>query len=143
MNKKIIFGLLFFLLLLYPAISVFQLHQTIQDQNSAKMIDQQLMAYQLSIWLSWLIMVIISIYYKWTTKRNDFFYFIYFFLLVGFGIFGFYFQKSVTILEIETSFRDNYTLGVFATLQNFAAAGILTGFLQAAVWWFTRRWHRR
>lgn len=142
MNKKAIFILIFLLILFYPAISAFQLHQTTNSQGSAE-IEQQLSAYQLSIWLSWLVMVIISIYYKWTTERNDFFYFTYVFLLVGFGIYGFYFQKTVNILEIESPFHDNYTLGVFAALRNLAVAGVLTGFLQAAVWWFTRRWHRK
>lgn len=143
MNKKIIFSLVFLLIVLYPAITAFELFQVINSQGSEEMIEQQLSAYQLSIWLSWVGMVIISIYYKWTTERNDFFYFTYVFLLVGFGIYGFYFQKTINILELESPFQDNYTLGVFAALRNLAVAGILTGFLQAAVWWFTRRWHRR
>lgn len=73
MSKKIIFGLLIFLILLYPAISVFQLNQTINDQVSAEIMEQQLSAYQLSIWFTWLFSVIVSVYYKWTTGRNDFF----------------------------------------------------------------------
>lgn len=143
MNKEVILGLVFFLIIFYPAVSAFNLHQAIYTQDSAEIIEQQLSAYQLSIWLSWLVMVIASIYHKWTTERNNFFYFTYIFLLIGFGIFGFYFQKMVNLFDIETSFQDKYTLGVFAALRNLAVAGILTAFLQAAVWWFTRRWHRR
>lgn len=143
MNKKKIPGFLFFLILLYPVISLFLLHRAVDGQSSGEIVEQLLSSYQLSIWLSWLIMVIIAIYTKWKTEQNYFFYYTYIFLFLGFAVFGYYFQKMVLEFELNTPFRDNYTMGVFAGLRNLVVAGLLTGFLQAAVWWFTRRWHRR
>lgn len=88
-------------------------------------------------------MVCVAIYYKWITQSNFFFYFIYGFLIVAFIIYGFLMQEMVNTFDITSGFRDNYTQGVIVVLVNLVVAGALTGFLQAGVWWFTRRWHRR
>ena len=105
--------------------------------------EKQLFNFQRSIWISWLILVSLAIYYKWTRKRNLLFYLTYAFLFVAFAVFGIYVQKLVNVFEVPSNFEDSYTLGVFSAFQNILVSGVLTGFLQAAVWWFTRRWHRR
>lgn len=142
MNIKTIFYIVIILVIIYPAFSVFLVDQAMQNGNETE-IKRAISAYQLSIWISWLIFAILAIYYKWTTEENIFFYTTYGFLILGFSIYGYYIQKMVNLLNVETGFRDNYTFGVFTAIQNLAVAGLLTGFLQAAVWWFTRRWHRR
>lgn len=140
MNKKSILLIVFGIILLYPIYSVFQLGQSGNELNE---VQNAVSNYQISIWISWAILVCIAIYYKWTYKSNFFFTALYAFLLIGFVVFGFYTQKMFNSFNLASGFEDNYSLGVFIALENIVAAAVITGILQACVWWFTRRWHRR
>lgn len=117
--------------------------QSLEAGYRVDRVEDSILSYQLSIWLTWLVFVIIAVFYKWTTEKNFFFILTYAFLLLSFGFFGYFVQALVNSFELPSTFEDDYTLGVFTALQNFAVAALLTAFLQAAVWWFTRRWHRR
>ncbi len=143
MDKKIVTLIVICFGILYPAISVYLLHQSMNSISEAENFESNISAYQLSVWLSWVVLVILAIYYKWTTEKNVLFNVTYAFLLFGFGIYGYYVQEMVNMFQLDSGFTDNYSFGVFTALSNLAVAGILTGFLQASVWWFTRRWHRR
>ncbi|GHA50552.1 hypothetical protein GCM10007103_34130 [Salinimicrobium marinum] len=143
MSKKPVLLVLCLIIVAYPVISIFQLEQTISEAANAAAAHQSLVNYQISVWVSWLVLVFLSIYYKWTQKRNIFFYFTYGFIVVAFSIFGYYTQAIVNNFDLPSRFEDNYTHGVFTGIINIITSGILTGFLQAGVWWFTRRWHRR
>lgn len=143
MNKKLLFLIIFLVLILYPVYTLVHLEQVRTEYGGMKLFQEGLNHYQISIWVVWLFMVALAIYYKWTSEKNIFFHTIYGFLLVAYLIYGWYLQQMVTYYGIETGFRDDYTLVVFKTIQSFAISAILTAFLQAAVWWFTRRWHRR
>lgn len=132
-----------FLLSLYPAIRAYLVMQSLGAGYMVDRVEDSILSYQLSIWLTWIVFVIIAVFYKWTTEKNFFFILTYVFLLLSFGFFGYFVQVMVNSFELQSTFEDNYTLGVFTAIQNFAVAAILTAFLQAAVWWFTRRWHRR
>lgn len=141
-KNKLLLSLLF-LLLLYPAISLYNLEELTGAGAGLDLIENSLKHYQLSIWISWIVMAIVSVYYKWNTKNNFFFYFTYIFLLVSSVLLGYYFQMMVNYFNVATPFRDNYTFGVLKALQNFVVAAVITAFLQVSVWWFTRRWHRQ
>ncbi len=143
MNKKIILAILFLLISFYPVLAFFQLEEVRNHNYGQELFQKNLQNFQISIWISWIVMVTIAIYYKWTTEKNFFFFLTYVFLLISSIIFGYYFQLLINQFNIPVGFEDNYTFGVFKTLQNFAIVAVLTGFLQAAAWWFTRRWHRR
>ncbi len=143
MSKKPVLLVLFLIVLVYPAMSVFQLEQTLLEATNAAAAHQSLVNYQISIWVSWLVLVFLSIYYKWTEKKNRFFYFTYGFLIVAFGVFGYYTQDLINNFDLPSRFEDDYTHGVFTAIINIFTSGILTGLLQAGIWWFTRRWHRR
>lgn len=143
MNKKNILLWILVLLCFYPAISAFNAGEILDVETRLERVESSVASYHLSIWLSWVVMVCVAIYYKWITQSNFFFYFIYGFLIVAFIIYGFLMQEMVNTFDITSGFRDNYTQGVIVVLVNLVVAGALTGFLQAGVWWFTRRWHRR
>src|SRR5690606_9408008 len=106
-------------------------------------VEEKLVNYQISIWISWIFMVTAAIFFKWGLKRNLLFTATYGFLFLAFSMFGIYTQLIVNLFEIPTSLEDNYTLGVFTAVQNIIVSAVLTGSLQAGVWWFTRRWHRK
>ena len=142
MSKKGIFRTLVILALLYPAYMLFRAGESFNSRE-VQLAGSAILNFQASIWITWVVLVSVAVYFKWTEKGNFFFYFTYSFLVVAFAVFGYFHQSLVNIHDLPSPFDDNYTLGVLVTLQNLISACILTAFLQAGVWWFTRRWHRR
>ncbi|SDL20226.1 hypothetical protein SAMN04488034_102615 [Salinimicrobium catena] len=142
MSKKAILRTLVILVLLYPVYMLFKAGNAL-DLQDVQQARNSVLNYQVSIWISWVLLSVVSIYYKWSEKRNFFFYFTYGFLLVSCSVFGYFHQSLVNAYDLPSPFEDSYTLGVVVTLQNLVVSFVLTALLQAAVWWFTRRWHRR
>lgn len=143
MKRKYIYLILLSLLMIYPAYFTTQVGVHMNRDTEAHIVEKLVNNYQLSIWITWILLVSIAVYQKWTTQKNGIFYFTYAYLLITNAIFGYYMQQMVTIFEIKSRFSDTYSLGVFMALQYFVAAALLTAFLQVGAWWFTRRWHRR
>lgn len=143
MNKKMILLLLSVVVLFYPVYALFELDTTISSSSDLHKVQEGILDYQVSLWISWLVLVVISVSYKWSEKSDYFFSITYGLILVGFAVLGAYTQEVVSNFNLPSRFSDSYTLGVLTAVQNIFVAGILTGFLQAGVWWFTRRWHRR
>lgn len=143
MDIKRILLVIFITILLYPAYKLISLGSYMGTAGSLEEVQREILNYQVSIWISWVVMVCIAVYSKWTEKKNSFFILTYFFVAVGFIFLGIYYQQMISEFDLPSRFRDGYTHGVLVAVQNLLMAGILTGFLQAGVWWFTRRWHRR
>lgn len=141
-KKKQVLWLMAILILFYPAYALFQATNYLGPEDF-KVAENKLVNFQISAWLTWIVLICISIYYKWSRRKNAFFFFTYAYLLIVFGIFGYLSQDLVMVYNLPNQFEDNHTFGFFIALQNILAAGVLTGFLQGAVWWFTRKWHRR
>lgn len=142
MKKKSILLLLMGVVLAYPVARAYHAFEAMEDATAALAADQ-LISYQLSLWISLVLFAGISVYYKWTCKSNFFFFLTYLYILLGFGCSGFLQQQIFTNYGLPDGFDDHYTYGVFTALGGIFQAGILAGFLQASTWWFTRRWHRR
>lgn len=142
MKTKKLLLLIIFLIILYPLYQGINAGIILFGEEEESAVIGSITAYQISIWVAWLILVSISVYYKWKDKKNLFFNTTYGFLLVGFAIFGFFTQRAVNLYELPTRFEDSYTLGVFTALQQVAIAGILTFFIQFSVWIFETKWHR-
>lgn len=142
MKQKLLSLLVLGLIVLYPILTLFQLDQVISTASDLQLVEERLVNYELSIWISWVFMVCLAVYFKWTKKRNLIFIATYGFLFISFSIFGTYTQLMFNIFDIPSSFKDGYTLGIFTAIQKIVISGSLTGFLQAGVWWFTRRWNK-
>lgn len=142
MKKKAVLRFLAILILVYPALMLFKANEVFGISTMGET-EKEILNYQISVWISWVVLASTAVYYKWTEKRNSFFYFTYGFLIVAFTVYGFLYQSFITGYNLPSPFSDTYTLGVLAAFQNIIVSGILTVSLQAAVWWFTRRWHRR
>lgn len=142
MGKKAILRTFVLLTLLYPAYMLF-LANSLLSFGEVQTAEEGILDYQISVWISWVFLVSVAVFYKWTEKRNFFFYFTYAFLLVAFAVYGYLHQELINTFDLPSPFGDKYTLGVLVAFQNVIASVILTAFLQGAVWWFTRRWHRR
>lgn len=142
MKKKVVIRFLIILSLVYPAWMLFRADEILGEPVLQES-ENEILNYQISIWISWVVLACLAIYYKWTEQKNTFFNFTYGFVIVAFALYGYLYQSYVTAYDLPSSFSDNYTLGVLIALQSIVVSGILTAILQAAVWWFTRRWHRR
>lgn len=143
MKKRQLLLLIFIILLLYPLYQAYGVLDLFTSAQNPGEIRADITGYQLSIWLSWVGMVVVSVYYKWTQKNNFFFILTYFFLVLAFGVFGYFTQHALNLFGNSSRFSDSYTLGVFTALQHLAVAAILTVFLQIAVSLFQTKWHRR
>ncbi len=143
MKKENLLLIVLVLILFYPVFAGFQAGDALQKVTVAERVERSISLYHLSIWLSWLVFVSVAIFHKWTTQANQFFYFTYIFLFISYLVYGYFIQELVNRFDLQTTFQDSYSFGVFTAIKNFIAAAALTGILQAGVWWFTRRWHRR
>lgn len=142
MNKRLLLlGILIFSLLI-PGLYILHLESVFNNGSSKEELVRAISGYRLRVWLSWVIMIIVAIYNKWTTGNNNIFKMIYFILVFTFSIEGIYIQRIVNMYDIATNFQDNFSYGILTTLLNILMTAALTAFLQAGVWWFTRRWHR-
>lgn len=142
MRKKSVLRLVAILSLIYPVVALFGATEAI-GEVTAREAESEIIGYQVSIWLAWVVLVIVAVYFKWTQKKNFFFFFTYAYLVIAFGLFGYLSQDLILTYNLPSRFEDHYTFAVLTALQNIIMAAVLTGFLQAGVWWFTRRWHRR
>ena len=142
MRKKNFLRFLFLAVLIYPVFTLFDAVGKISGTELQEALDA-IKNYQVSIWISWLVLVSASVYFKWSKKKNFFFFFTYAFLVVAFGFLGYLSQEVVNAFDLPNKYRDNYSFGVLHAVQHIISSVVLTAFLQAAVWWFTRRWHRR
>ena len=143
MTKKSVLLTIFILILIYPIYCIFQLEAINGVEGQPEEAQARLINYQISIWISWIVMACMAVYTKWSRKSNFFFNLTYGFLIIAFAIFGYYTQMVVTAYDLPSQFSDGYTHGLFAAVQNIVISAIFTGLLHAGVWWFTRRWHRR
>lgn len=143
MKKKQFLLLIFIFLLFYPLYRVYGVLDLFTSAQYPGEIRANITGYQLSIWLSWVGMMVVSVYYKWIQSDNFFFKLTYFFLVLSFGAFGYFTQHALNVFGNSSRFSDSYTLGVFTALQHLAVAAILTIFLQIAVSLFQTKWHRR
>jgi hypothetical protein len=130
------------LVLIYPVVTLYGALDAI-GEATFQQAEHYFTNYQASIWISWVALVSVAVYFKWTLKRNFFFYFTYVFIAIAFGLVGYLGQELILVYNLPGRFEDHYTFAVLTALQNIIMAALLTGFLQAGVWWFTRRWHRR
>ena len=142
MRKKNILYAIVLLMLIYPAFSLFNATEAI-GTLPGKEAEQSIISYEIGVWITWFVLAAIAVYYKWTSKSNFFFFFTYGYILISFGIVGYLSQSIINTNHLPSHFEDSYTLGVLISIQKIISAVILTAFLQAGVWWFTRRWHRR
>ena len=143
MQSKITFLIFLILPALYPAFSLYKLLQLIARKTEVLRLFDALTSFQLSIWICWVFFAAVAVYYKWTRKGNFVFYLTYLFLFVALALFGFFMQKVMVDYHVKPTFGDVYSRGTLTAILNLGFSVALTAFLQAAVWWFRRRWHRR
>lgn len=143
MNNRLLLMGIFTLSLLIPGLYILSLESIFNDGSGKEEVMNTISGFRLRIWLSWVVMIAVAIYNKWTTGSNIFFKMIYFLMVLSFAIEGFYIQRMINMFDFAITFEDTYSYGIFISLVNIVMVAGLTAFVQASVWWFTRKWHRR
>tara|TARA_R110000850_G_scaffold182360_1_gene307763 strand:- start:15327 stop:15743 length:417 start_codon:yes stop_codon:yes gene_type:complete len=128
------------LTLCYPIWHVFQLQWAGSDPH---MVVESLQNYRISIWMVWFIWAAVAVWLKWTKRHYRFFKSTYGYIVIACIIYGYYHSKATGLTGSPSPFSDSYTASFFAALLDIAVLFALTAFLQAAVWWFTQRQHRK
>ena len=142
MNKRLILLSILVLSLLIPGLFLLNLEGVFSNGSTREEIENTIMGYRLRVWLSWIIMAVVAVYYKWTTDRDIFFKMIYLVMVIAFGIEGLYTQRMVNSFDMVTNFLDTYTFSFLMSMVNIITVIAVTGFLHLSVWWFTKKRHR-
>lgn len=142
MNRSLILLGILVLSLLIPGLFLLNLEGVFNSGSSRAEVENALAGYRLRVWLSWVIMVAVAVYHKWTTNRDIFFKMIYLVMVIAFGIEGIYIQRMVARFDMATNFQDPYTYGILMSIINIITVVAITAFLHISVWWFTKKRHR-
>lgn len=143
MSKRLILLGILVLSLLIPGLYLLHLESVFNSGATQEEVVNALAGYRLRVWLNWVIMVIVAVYYKWTTESNLFFKIIYLFMILAFGVEGIYIQRLINNFDVVTNFQDSYTYGILMSVINIIMVLAITAALHLGVWWFTRKWHRQ
>lgn len=142
MKLKPLLFIILGVVLIYPIISLIALSGNLNPESASAGIQTSLGNFQASIWVSWIVFVTVSVYYKWTEKKNLFFWLTYEFIIISGIILG-YFVGMIAEDPAIPGPGEFGNQGLWVGLQQIITAVMLTGILQACVWWFTRNPHRR
>ncbi|WP_276165409.1 hypothetical protein [Zobellia alginiliquefaciens] len=140
-RKESILSLVFVLLLGIPIFILIDLGTAV-DTGNWEELERGLVNYLISIWSVWILTVSIAVYYKWTEKNNLYFFMNYSYLIVAFGFFIHYNATLLNNIELPQSYASN-RLTFIRTAKHLMPILFATGYLQASVWWFSKKWHRK
>ncbi|PKD20370.1 hypothetical protein APR41_13910 [Salegentibacter salinarum] len=124
------------------ALFLFKLEQAFSATPTAEAAQQALQNFQISIWCGWLLITGPAIYFRWKAGNHILFIIDYLIAVTAFIIFGVYVNRGaeLELWSLGDSFRGNVT---FLVIRNILLICGMTAFIHAAIWWFSKRWHRR
>ncbi|MBZ9652459.1 hypothetical protein [Psychroflexus montanilacus] len=112
------------------------------DQMTKDEIKISIQNYQISIWIGWIIMTVSAIYRQWKSKNYVLFLIDYVIVITAFIGLGYFLGKGQE-LGLWT-FSNSFTQGIeFNVIRNIFLICFMTGFIQAAIWLFSSKWHRK
>ena len=123
----------------YPVIRFILAAEAIEGQEAVFLVQSRILQYLISIWIIWLLFAGLAVYDKWTRRRDLLFYLTYQQLALGLIGIGYLIYRKQSVYEQVARANDPFVTALFASLPNLFVGAALTGLLQAAVWWFTRK----
>lgn len=134
----IIAGLGFALILFY----LFNLQKAFSSVLEPGKTYQAIKNYQISIWCGWLLITSSAIYNRWKKNNHILFAIDYFIMVTAFIFLGYYLNLGV---EIELWGVGDFVEQriIFIILKNILLICLMTAFIHIAIWWFSKRWHRK
>lgn len=133
----IVAGLGFVLIVIF----LFRLDQSFSEIQDSKIIPVAIKNYHLSIWCGWILITFSAIYASWKKNTHLLFIIDYLIMITAFILLGYYMDKAVTynLWTVGTSLQQGV---FFMVIKNIILICVMTGFIQASLWWFSKRWHR-
>ncbi|SHG50198.1 hypothetical protein SAMN05444483_11414 [Salegentibacter echinorum] len=118
------------------------LHSSFSGNGDSEQTLQALKHYQISIWCGWLLLTGASTYLRWTKGIHTLFIITYTSAFIAFLFFGYYLNLGVerNLWDIPNVYDKKL---FFVILKNILLICGMTAFVHAAIWWFSKRWHRR
>lgn len=139
-DKVINWGLAFFGFCIM-AFLLFKLEQVFSASPTAEASKQAIQNFQISIWCGWLLITGPAIYFRWKYANHILFILDYLIAISAFIILGVYVNKGteLELWSLGETFRGNIS---FMVMRNILLICGMTAFIHAAIWWFSKRWHR-
>ena len=121
---------------------LFKVENAFSEMKSPEEVRFAIRNYHISIWCGWVLMTSSATYYQWTKKKYALFALDY--LIV---ILAFIFLRHYLNLGEERdlwSFGDTFKMSVnYMSMRNALLMIFMTAFVQAAIWLFSSKWHRK
>jgi len=141
-SKKLILCLVFSIFMVFPMYFIMLIGEDIRTGNW-EVLQSRLVYYLMSIWGTWIFTISIAVYYKWTEKKHLFFYLNHAFILLTMVFFMTFNAKLLDHIHNSSQTQDKEMLNLMRTGQHLALLVFATIYLQASVWWFRKKWHRK
>lgn len=119
-----------------------KVEQAFSELKSAEEVRLSVRNFQISIWCAWVLMTSSATYYQWTKKKYSLFVLDYIIVIVAF----IFLRHYLNLGEEKNlwSFGDTFMKGSnYITLRNALLICFMTAFVQAAIWLFSSKWHRK
>ena len=118
------------------AFFLFKLQEAFSIDHNTEGVEEALQNYHISIWCAWILITIPAIYLRWKYKLHHLFIFNYFFIALSYLLLGYYLDQGINDELLKIS--------VFhITFQYVLVISVITAFIHIAIWWFSKKWHRR
>ena len=141
-SKKSILFLVFSIFMVFPVYFIVLIGEDIRTGNW-ELLQPRLVYYLMSIWGTWIFTISIAVYHKWMEKKNLFFYLNYAFILLTMVFFMTFNAKLLDHIHNSSQTQDKEMLNLMRTGQHLVPLVLATIYLQASVWWFRKKWHRK
>lgn len=121
---------------------LFRVEQALSATTTAETVQKAIRNFQISIWIGWLLITVPAIYFRWKYAKHILFIIDYLIVITAFILLGVYINRGaeLELWSLADSFKGNIT---FMILRNILLICGMTAFVHAAIWWFSKRWHRK
>lgn len=112
------------------------------ELKSAEDVRLSVRNFQISIWCAWVLITSSATYYQWAQKKYILFVLDYLIVIIAFVFLRHYLNLGEE--KGLWSFGDRFIMGSnYITLRNALLICFMTAFVQAAIWLFSSKWHRK
>lgn len=119
-----------------------KVEQAFSELKSAEDVRLSVRNFQISIWCAWVLITSSATYYQWTQKKYILFVLDYLIVIIAFIFLRHYlnFGEEEGLWKLGGSIIKGTN---YLTMRNTLLICFMTAFVQAALWLFSSKWHRK